>query len=426
MDKEKELKRSKRNALLLLLAAAAVFLITLFLPRNLWVDGIKAVSEAAMVGALADWFAVVALFRRVPLPLIGAHTAVIPRNKVKIADNLALFVQEKFLDANSLVGLIRKYDPATMLADWLTAPANSERMARYLVRVLRGLFEMTDDVRIQRFLQKALFTLIDKIDLTASVSTLLESMTKEGRHQELLDSAVSQLIRTLQQPSTRATLSRQIVRWVKREHPIKEKILPTSWLGEHGADMIADAVGTILDEISADRGHALRIRFDMAVEGFIDRLKHDPSMALKAEEIKNYLKHDETLNTYVKALWGDLREWMRNDLDKPDSLLQQKMRDAGRWLGETLAQDATLRGTLNRQLEQAAGRMAPDFAAFLTKHISDTVKSWDETEMSHQIELNIGKDLQFIRINGTIVGASIGLLLYLFSLLPLLLPRLMP
>ncbi|PLR40622.1 DUF445 domain-containing protein [Chimaeribacter californicus] len=425
MDKEKELKRSKRNALLLLLAAAAVFLITLFLPRNLWVDGIKAVSEAAMVGALADWFAVVALFRRVPLPLIGAHTAVIPRNKNKIADNLALFVQEKFLDANSLVGLIRKYDPATMLADWLNNPANTERMARYLVRVLRGLFEMTDDVRIQRFLKKALFTLIDKIDLTASVSTLLESMTKEGRHQELLDSAVTQLIRTLQQPTTRATLSRQIVRWVKREHPIKEKILPTSWLGEHGADMIADAVGTILDEISADRGHALRVRFDMAVESFIERLKHDPSMALKAEEIKSYLKHDETLNTYVKALWGDLREWMRNDLDKPDSLLQQKMRDAGRWLGETLAQDATLRGTLNRQLEQAAGRMAPDFAAFLTQHISDTVKSWDEAEMSHQIELNIGKDLQFIRINGTLVGASIGLLLYLFSLLPLVVPRLL-
>lgn len=421
MDKEKELKRSKRNALLLLLAAAAIFLITLFLPRNLWVDGVKAVSEAAMVGALADWFAVVALFRRVPLPLVGAHTAIIPRNKAKIADNLALFVQEKFLDVNSLVGLIRRYNPAGMLANWLNAPGNADRIANYLVRLLRGLFEMTDDVRIQRFLKKALFTLIDKLDLTSSVAGILESMTKEGRHQELLDSAVSQLIRTLQQPNTRATLSRQIVRWVKREHPIKEKILPTEWLGEHGAEMIANAVGTVLDEVSADRGHALRVRFDLAVAGFIERLKHDPSMAQRAEEIKEYLKSDETLSTYVRALWGDLREWMRADLEKPDSLLQQKMRDAGRWVGETLAQDENLRNSLNRQLEQAAGKMAPDFAAFLTQHISDTVKSWDEREMSRQIELNIGKDLQFIRINGTLVGACIGLLLYLFSLLPLLL-----
>ncbi|HEX3379726.1 MAG TPA: DUF445 family protein, partial [Paraburkholderia sp.] len=134
MDKTTELKKAKRTPLLLLAAAACVFVVTAFLRRGLWVDGIKAVAEAAMVGALADWFAVAALFRRVPIPLVSGHTAIIPRNKHKIADNLAHFVQEKFLDIPSLVGLIRRHDPAQTITVWLSEPANTARLGDYVVR----------------------------------------------------------------------------------------------------------------------------------------------------------------------------------------------------------------------------------------------------------------------------------------------------
>jgi len=422
MDKEHELRRSKRNALGLLLTAAALFVVTLFLPPNFWILGLKAISEAAMVGALADWFAVVALFRRVPVPFIAGHTAIIPKNKDKIADNLAIFVQEKFLAPESIVELIRKHDPARMISDWLNAPDNAPRFAHYLVKMMRGFLEFTDDQRIAQLIKRALFRVIDKIDLSQSVATILESLTKDGRHQALLDQAMDQLEALLAKESTRSFISTQIVNWMKREHPLTAKLLPTGWLGRNGADMVSNAVNSVLDDMGNDQSHAFRKGFDRSVQKFIWTLQNDPAAAQKAEEIKQYLKNDEKLNDYVMQLWSDMRGWLKEDLDSPNSRVRLKITESGQWLGQALEQDEKLRASLNLQMETVAARMAPDFAEFLTRHISDTVKSWDARDMSRQIELNIGKDLQFIRINGTLVGAFIGLILYLLSQLPVVMP----
>jgi uncharacterized membrane-anchored protein YjiN (DUF445 family) len=422
MDKEHELRRSKRNALGLLLTAAALFVVTLFLPPNFWILGLKAIAEAAMVGALADWFAVVALFRRVPVPFIAGHTAIIPKNKDKIADNLAIFVQEKFLAPESMVELIRKHDPARMISDWLNAPDNAPRFAHYLVKMMRGFLEFTDDQRIAQLIKRALFRVIDKIDLSQSVATILESLTKDGRHQALLDQAMDQLEALLAKESTRSFISTQIVNWMKREHPLTAKLLPTGWLGRNGADMVSNAVNSVLDDMGNDQSHAFRKGFDRSVQKFIWTLQNDPAAAQKAEEIKQYLKNDEKLNDYVMQLWSDMRGWLKEDLDSPNSRVRLKITESGQWLGQALEQDEKLRASLNLQMETVAARMAPDFAEFLTRHISDTVKSWDARDMSRQIELNIGKDLQFIRINGTLVGAFIGLILYLLSQLPVVMP----
>ncbi|MFH8133224.1 DUF445 domain-containing protein [Pantoea osteomyelitidis] len=418
MDKITELKRTKRLALLLLLVAAAIFIITLFLPANFWVSGIKAIAEAAMVGALADWFAVVALFRRVPVPFISRHTAIIPRNKDRIGDNLGRFVQEKFLDTDSLLALIRRHDPSQMLASWLNRPGNADRVGHHLLQVMRGFLDLTDDERIQRLIRRAVHRAIDKVDLTQSGALMLESLTKNNRHQELLDAAVEQLLHILHKPDTRTFIARQIVRWLKREHPMKAKMLPTEWLGEHSADLVANAVDSILDEVAVDQGHELRLGFNRAVERLIVRLKSDPEMAERAETIKSWLKEDESLNRYIGELWQDLRAWLKQDLNSEESKVQDKVRLAALWLGENLAADEALRNSLNQHLEEAARSVAPEFSSFLTRHISDTVKSWDARDMSQQIELNIGKDLQFIRINGTLVGGTIGLILYLLSQLP--------
>ncbi|WP_343552903.1 DUF445 domain-containing protein [Pantoea sp.] len=424
MDKFQQLKRSKRLALSLLLIAAAIFVITLFLPPNFWVLGVKAIAEAAMVGALADWFAVVALFRRVPVPFISRHTAIIPRNKDRIGENLGRFVQEKFLDTDSLLALIRRHDPSQMLAQWLNTPGNADRIGRHLLQVMRGFLDLTDDQRIQRFLRRAVHRALDKVDLTQSSALLLDSLTKNNRHQELLDAAVQQLLRLLHKPGTREFIATQIVRWLKREHPIKAKMLPTEWLGEHSADLVANAVDSILDQVALDQGHELRLGFDRAVHRLIDRLKSDPEMAERAEVIKNWLKEDESFNRYIGELWQDMRSWLKEDLNSEDSRVQERVRLAALWLGETLAADEALRASMNQHLEDAARSVAPEFAAFLTRHISDTVKSWDARDMSQQIELNIGRDLQFIRINGTLVGGTIGLILYLLSQLPGLIQQL--
>lgn len=418
MDKYQQLKRSKRLALSLLLIAAATFVVTLFLPPTFWVLGLKAIAEAAMVGALADWFAVVALFRRVPVPFISRHTAIIPRNKDRIGENLGRFVQEKFLDTDSLLALIRRHDPSQLLAQWLNTPGNADRIGRHLLQVMRGFLDLTDDQRIQRFLRRAVHRALDKVDLTQSSALLLDSLTKNNRHQELLDAAVQQLLHLLHKPGTREFIALQIVRWLKREHPIKAKVLPTEWLGEHSAELVANAVDSILDEVARDQGHEFRLGFNRAVQRLIERLKSDPEMAERAETIKHWLKEDESFNRYIGELWQDLRRWLKSDLNSDDSRVQERVRLAARWLGETLAADEALRTSMNQHLEDAARSVAPEFAAFLTRHISDTVKSWDAREMSQQIELNIGRDLQFIRINGTLVGGTIGLVLFLLSQLP--------
>lgn len=418
MDKYQQLKRSKRLALSLLLIAAAIFVVTLFLPPTFWVLGLKAIAEAAMVGALADWFAVVALFRRVPVPFISRHTAIIPRNKDRIGENLGRFVQEKFLDTDSLLALIRRHDPSQLLAQWLNTPGNADRIGRHLLQVMRGFLDLTDDQRIQRFLRRAVHRALDKVDLTQSSALLLDRLTKNNRHQELLDAAVQQLLRLLHKPGTREFIALQIVRWLKREHPIKAKVLPTEWLGEHSAELVANAVDSILDEVARDQGHEFRLGFNRAVQRLIERLKSDPEMAERAETIKHWLKEDESFNRYIGELWQDLRRWLKSDLNSDDSRVQERVRLAALWLGETLAADEALRTSMNQHLEDAARSVAPEFAAFLTRHISDTVKSWDAREMSQQIELNIGRDLQFIRINGTLVGGTIGLVLFLLSQLP--------
>lgn len=424
MDKQHELKRTKRLALLLLLLAAITFIVTLFLPPGFWVSGVKAIAEAAMVGALADWFAVVALFRRVPVPFISRHTAIIPRNKDRIGENLGRFVQEKFLDTDSLLNLIRRHDPSNLLAQWLNAPGNADRIGRHLLQVMRGFLDLTDDTRIQTFMRRAVHRAIDKVDLSQTSALLLESLTKNNRHQALLDAAIEQLLKLLHKPSTREFIAMQLVRWLKREHPIKAKMLPTEWLGEHSAELVANAVDSLLDDVALDQGHELRLGFNRAVDKLIVKLQNDPEMAERAEEIKGWLKEDASFNRYIGELWNDMRNWLKADLTSDDSRVQEKVRGAALWLGETLAADPALRDSMNQHLEQAARSVAPEFAGFLTRHISDTVKSWDARDMSQQIELNIGKDLQFIRINGTLVGGTIGLILYLLSQLPQLLPLL--
>ncbi|WP_435954983.1 DUF445 domain-containing protein [Dryocola sp. BD626] len=420
MEKLAELKRTKRLALSLLLIAAAVFVTTLFLPPSFWVSGLKAIAEAAMVGALADWFAVVALFRRVPIPFIARHTAIIPRNKDRIGENLGHFVQEKFLDTQSLIALIRRHEPAQMIGVWFSKPDNAQRVGQHLLQIMSGFLDMTDDSRIQGLLRRAVHKAIDKVDLTRTSALMLESMTKNNRHQVLLDSMIAQLLALLNRDSTREFIARQIVHWLETEHPRKSRVLPTEWLGEHSADMVASAVNSLLDDVSEDQGHQLRLAFDRAMVKLIDRLKSDPEMAEKADSIKSYLKEDEAFNRYLSELWGDLRRWLKDDMNSEDSRIRQRIAEAGQWFGETLVNDGALRASLNEHLEQAVSKVAPEFAAFLTKHISDTVKSWDARDMSQQIELNIGKDLQFIRINGTLVGGTIGLVLYLLSQIPLL------
>jgi uncharacterized membrane-anchored protein YjiN (DUF445 family) len=421
MTKEQELRQSKNLALAFFAGAAALFVLSLLLPVAWWSELLKAFSEAAMVGALADWFAVVALFRRVPIPLVSRHTEIIPANKDKIADNLAVFVREKFLDTESIVGLIHKHDPAQKVADWLVTPANTERLGIYLVKAGSWMLDFTEDAAVQNFIGKAVHTMVRQVDLSRSAGTVLESLTRDGRHQQLLDEAIGQLAGLLRNEETQGYIAQGIVDWLREEYAFIERMLPSELIGRKGADIAVRLAAGILQRVSEDHEHPLRQRFDAFAREFIDKLKADPAFLEKGEEIKRYLLEDETLNAYLASLWHDLKAWLKHDLESPDSQLARRMAATGAWIGQMLADDPQLRRSLNDNLEVASRGAAPEFAAFLTRHIADTVKNWDSREMSEQIELNIGKDLQYIRINGTVVGGLIGVLLYLLSHAALLL-----
>ena len=421
MQKHDELRKSKLIALSFFIGAAVLFVVSLLLPQTWWTGLLRAFSEAAMVGALADWFAVVALFRRIPIPIISRHTAIIPGNKDKIADNLALFVREKFLDTDSIVGLIRRHDPVQKVADWLVQPANAELMGSHLVRASVFMLDFIEDAAVQNFIRRGVHTMVNSVDLSKSTGTILESLTRGRRHQELLDEGIRQLAHLLDNADTQDYIAQGIVEWLKEDYAFIEKMLPSDMIGRKGADIAVRLAAGVLNKVAADPEHPLRHRFDDYVAGFIERLKGDAAFTAKADEIKRYLLEDETLNSYLKSLWDELKGWLKRDLQSEESALRRRIVAIGAWIGKVLGEDPALRQSLHDNLEAAARGVAPEFAGFLTRHIADTVKQWDNREMSAQIELNIGKDLQYIRINGTIVGGMIGVILYLLSHLPALL-----
>lgn len=410
----RSLRTAKRQALGLLLLVTAVFIATSVVERGLVLNCIKAIAEAAMVGALADWFAVVALFRK-PLGLPIPHTAVIARNQERIGRNLAAFVRDKFLDVPSLVALIRRHDPAERLAQWLLAPGNTALLGNQATRLVSAALETVQDAQVERFIQKAARALIGQVDMSRALAAVLDTLTHNGRHQALLDDVLGKLIELLKNEDTRAWVAQTIVLWLKKDHPRTEKLLPSDWLGDKGSALLARALESVMADVAANPEHALRAQFDAAVQRFIERLRSDPEWARKGEEIRTWLQTDATVAGYVQTLWLDLRGALQRDLADADSVLARQVGKLGLWLGQSLAGDAALRQSLNDRLEHWVQGLAPDVSAFIAQHIEDTVRRWDAEEMTDLIEVNIGKDLQYIRINGTVVGGLIGLVLFAVS-----------
>lgn len=418
MDKEHELQRSKRLALAFFGGAAALFVLALALPPSWWSGLLKAFAEAAMVGALADWFAVVALFRRVPIPVVSRHTNIIPANQQRIADNLALFVREKFLDTASLTALIRRHDPAQMVAQCLVAPGNADRLGQHLAQFSLWLLDTLDGPAMQDFMRRAVQRMVASVDLSRSAGMILQGLTRDRRHQELLDEGLRQLASLLASEDTQALLSQGLVDWLHEEYPWIVKMLPadtTGLLGRKGADLVVSIGARMLARVSEDPAHPVRERFDRFTVDFVARLQSDPAFLARGEDIKRHLLDDAAVTDYIGALWGDLKQWLKRGLEGEDAPLRQRVVGAGAWVGQALADDDALRAALNRQVEELVNWFGPDVAQFLTTHIADTVKNWPADEMSRQVELNIGKDLQYIRINGTLVGGLIGVVLYLLS-----------
>jgi uncharacterized membrane-anchored protein YjiN (DUF445 family) len=413
--KRQPLRHMKRVALYLLLAAAGLYALATALHSVHPVFGyLAAFAEAAMVGAIADWFAVVALFRH-PLGLPIPHTAIIPRNKQRIGQNLAAFICQHFLGTEQVLGKIREFDPAARLADWLATPRQAQLLGRLFGDAARYSLTALEDSRVQHFIHDTAIARLEQVDFARASGEVLDLLTHDGRHQTLLDEALRMLDDLLASPEMQASIVEAIAQELRQMDYFGGtlKKLGVDELGaRYTTAKLVSSLSGLIAEVARDVRHPLRQRFDAYVAEFVQRLKQDPDMHLKGEEIKAHLLNHPQLADALGQAWHDLLDWLRDDLGRENSVLRARVAATTQLLGEKLRADEPMRNWINEQIVAAAPNWIERYREDIRRHIADRVDAWNTEELVGALENNIGRDLQFIRINGTLVGGAIGLLIY--------------
>ncbi len=394
--------RMKWIATGLLVVAAVVYVVS----EKLGLYYLAAFSEAAMVGALADWFAVVALFRR-PMNLPIPHTAIIPRNKERIARGLSQFIQQNFLSSAAVVQRIAEFRPAHTLCQWLLRPANADTVAAYAARFVAYALGAVDDERVRRFLQQNLVSLLKNLDLAGSAAQVLDILTENKRHHALLDAALNSLDDLLAREDTRRFIAVE----VGKSAPLLKRI--SDWfqlqLDERAALKIAELAIEKIHEVREDRGHDLRRRFDAAVTQFIEKLRSDPALRAKVEALRDELLESPALAGYIGGLWQQFRDWLGADLRATPSVAHARIAGMVRAFGERLEADREIRQWIDEQILVAIPPLVDEHRAKIGRFVEDQINGWQEQKLVDELERHIGPDLQYIRVNGTIVGGLAGL-----------------
>jgi uncharacterized membrane-anchored protein YjiN (DUF445 family) len=392
----------------LLVLAAFVYVIS----EKLDYYYLAAFSEAAMVGALADWFAVVALFRR-PLNLPIPHTAIIPRNKERIARGLSEFIQANFLSSAAVVQRIAEFRPAHTLCQWLLQPGNVDTVATYAARFVAYALTAVDDERVRRFLHRSIEEALRKADLAHAAAQLLDVLTENKRHHALLDAALNGLDELLAKEETRRFIAVE----VGKSAPLLKKI--SDWfqlqLDERAALKIAELAIAKIHEVREDRGHELRKRFDDYVSGFILRLKQDPATRDAVRRIQDELLDSPALGDYIGGLWQEFRGWLGEDLSHVPSITHQRIAAMVRAFGARLEADREIRQWIDEQILTAIPPLVDEHRASIGRFVEDQINGWQEKKLVEELEGHIGPDLQYIRINGTLVGGLAGLAIAAFT-----------
>jgi uncharacterized membrane-anchored protein YjiN (DUF445 family) len=402
-ERARDLARMKRLATGLFLVAAAVFLGCVLLGEDAgaWVGYVRATAEASMVGALADWFAVTALFRH-PLGIPIPHTAIIPRKKDQIGASLGDFVRTHFLTREVVEHTVDNADVPTRLGVLLAAPGRAERLAGDAAVALQAVGDLLkdDDVR------PAVAALVDrKLHGTPAAPVLarvLELVVEGDRHQEVLSAALRGLARFLHENRIvfRARLGDASPAWVP------------DWVDDRVFDRAFAGVLEFLDDVGDDPRHELRRVYDARLRAYVHALRTDPETAARAEELKKELIEHPAVRAWSGSLWTNAKNAVLVAAADPDSELRTRVAGMIRDVAGRLQTDPVLRELVQTQGRRAAGYLAERFAGDLAALVSTTVARWDTEETSRRIELQVGRDLQFIRINGTVVGGLAGLLIY--------------
>lgn len=409
------LKRMQQLAVLLLLAAVLGFAVSHAMGgQGVW-GWIQAFCEAAAIGALADWFAVVALFRR-PLGLPIPHTAVIAQNKARIADSLAEFVRDHFLDPSTLTAKLAIYNPAARLSDWLRDPVRMGQWVQQARGWASGTLNAFDDERLQRAVQALVMAKAKQWNAASTTGEVLALLTREGRHLELLDAGLRKVSDYVATDEVKSVVAALLLKHVRKEWPLVssmvDKIASTADMAGSFAEKLSQSALSELSDVLAQPSHPMRHRYEQWLSLYIARLRDDLALGQAFNDMKNKKLDDPVVQAYVGSLWADIKAMLQRDLEDPSSSVARHLEGILRALGEQIANDAALQASVNEHVLKASGELVSQLRGGITTHISSTLKAWDDEQLVRQLELSVGKDLQFIRISGTLVGGMAGLAIH--------------
>lgn len=408
------LKRSKALALSLLILAAVIFLLTRYYTdlEGFW-GFVNAFAEAAMVGAFADWFAVTAIFRH-PMGLPIPHTAIIPRKKAQLGKHLGQFIADYFLTPEQVMSRVQEAEIGRRVGQWLTAPENAQRFS---LAITSGLLQWVDalrDERVSRLVKQRLVRRMRTMDTTEMMAQFFLLLTQDGRHQEVLDLVLRQIARWVQNPAVQKQMAMMLSRELEQSLYLKRL---SNYAGEWGTARLVNMLAQEIDSISEDPQHPLRLRYSAILQRWIVRLQNDARYKRELLLIQRRLLTNPILQQYWNTIWGELFDWIEQDLGKGEHARSHaQLQVAVQALGQQLSEDAALQEFVAEKVHDLVPRFIERFRAPTARFIEARVMAWSDKEWVDTLENSIGKDLQFIRINGTLVGGLVGVLIHTFSL----------
>ncbi len=369
-----------------------------------WVGYVRAASEAGMVGALADWFAVTALFRH-PLGLKIPHTAIIKRKKDQLGESLSTFVGDNFLAPDVVSAKVSGAQIPLRVGTWMAEPVHAQRVAAETSTLLRGVVEVLSDDDITAIIDNTIVRRIAEPDWGPPIGKVLAELLRENRQLPLLD-----------------LLAERAHQWALGSRDTIDRIITRdapSWSPKFVDALLGEKIYRELVEftwkVRSDPEHEVRLAANRFLIDFADDLQNDPATIAKAESIKAEIMGREEITGLASATWRVAKRLITESVDDPNSTLRRKIAENVANLGIRLRDDADLRGKVDGWLVSGTRYVAENYTGEITAIITETVQRWDAEEASRKIELQVGRDLQFIRINGTVVGALAGLAIYTIS-----------
>jgi uncharacterized membrane-anchored protein YjiN (DUF445 family) len=403
-ERARSLRQMKAVALGFLIGAAVIFLAcrwALSQGGPGWLGYVGAAAEAGMIGALADWFAVTALFRH-PLGLKIPHTAIIKRKKDQLGEGLGNFVRENFLSPEVVEAKLRDAEIASRLGKWLAEPEHAARVADEAATVLRVGVELLNDEDIQQVIDRTIVKRLAEPQWGPPAGRVLNQLLAENRQEALIQ-----------------LLADRAFEWALSAAPTIERVVlrdSPSWSPKFVDQLLGDRIHRELmdftDKVRRNPNHELRQSATRFLFEFASDLQNDPDTISKAESVKEQLMERDEVTRAAETAWKTLKRLVLDGVNDPSSALRGRIADSVVRIGESLRDDSELRDKVDDWILRGAQHLVTQYGSEATAIITDTIERWDAEEASRRIELHVGRDLQFIRINGTVVGALAGLVIY--------------